>query len=342
MSHNGCTPPAVSSGIWRRGSQASEESSTHSWLPAAVVILLPGTPSSSPHEGEAELLCQPGCPWLIPPCHLWVSFVSCLEQYRSRKNKIFVMGKQLTLLLLNTQWGAAPGTKHWESWGQPDWVDQRRQEYKSLLSFRVERKVTPVVDTYWGYLDPILCCVSGFQIALVVNWLSTLHLKGCMQKACRPCRVGACICQVLRSDLMLLSQVMNIQSPTAQTGGVFCLNWKAAAEAKEFDGQPPSNFSLNITLLFWLSLCPSLSWLSFSAERFKLGEYPREEVLLVLRLLFGWWGQGTRGCMMIWAGQWFFPSVCTGEVAPWILCSVLDLPTTRKMFRCPVMSREGQ
>lgn len=123
MSHNGCTPPAVSCGIWRGGTQASQESSTHSWLPAAIVILLPGTAFSSPHEGEAGLLCQPGCPWLIPPRHLWVSFASSLGEHRSRENKMFVMGKQAALLLLNTQWGtavAAPGTRQWKSRGQPD------------------------------------------------------------------------------------------------------------------------------------------------------------------------------------------------------------------------------
>lgn len=185
MSYNGCTPPAVSSGIWRRSTRASQQSSTHSWLPAAIAILLPGTAFSPPHEGEAGLLCQPGCPWLIPPHHLWVSFASSLGEYRSRENKMFVMGKQAALRLLNTQWGAAPGTRQWESQGQPDWADPSRQEgKKTFLSFKVERKVTPVFGTYWGYLDPILCSAPGFQIALGVislplnSLLVKLHAEG--------------------------------------------------------------------------------------------------------------------------------------------------------------------
>lgn len=177
MSHIGCTPPAVSSGIWRRGTQASQERSTHSWLPAAIVLLLPGTAFSSLHEVEGELLCQPDCHWLIPSHHRWVSFVSNLGEYRSRENKMFVMGKQAALLLLNAQWGTAPGIRQKESWGQPDWMDQRRQERKkTLLSFRAKRKVTPRFSTYWGFLDPILCCGLGFQIPLVVNSLNSLHV----------------------------------------------------------------------------------------------------------------------------------------------------------------------
>lgn len=47
MAHNGCTPPAVSCAIWRRATQAGQDSSTHSWLAAALVFLLPGAAFSS-------------------------------------------------------------------------------------------------------------------------------------------------------------------------------------------------------------------------------------------------------------------------------------------------------
>lgn len=133
-----------------------------------------------------------------------------------------------------------------------------------------------------GYLDPILCCVSGFP-----------NIGGGVfsgpQGMQKPCRLWVCASQVLRSGPMLSqAAVMNYnECSSAQAGVIFCLNWKTAAETKSSDSQLPPDFSLNTTL-WYIIFDP---FYPLSPERITLEECCREAVLMVLKAVTRMMGQ---------------------------------------------------